>query len=440
MASVRLEKKTTKNPINLYVRFNIKINNVRRDLFAKSGILIKEKWWSNKKQNFNTVSDKFPRKELKSKIENLKDFIVETYNESYSEGEIINKQWLEETIRKFHKQVKEGDANYKIYFVDFAKKNVEESKDRINISTGKKISKRTIQKYLTTISRLEEFETKNGTRLKLKDINLKFHRSFVSFLKIDGNYGNSTVEKYISQVKTFCREAESKGYDVNHEYKSKRFTFKRQQPLDPYLTESEIKSIIDLDIKDDRLDKIRDLFVIGLFTGLRVSDFKDYERLNIIENNFEILATKKTDKPVKIPIHHNIKKILKKRNGKLPKFKIAPTTLEIVFNEGIKKICFTAGITKKILGDKMDKETKRDIRGFYPKYQLVSSHICRRSFVTNHYGRIPNQAIMAITTHATEKQLLEYVKISNDEHIETVRKLWDEEEKNLNQNSSFLAQ
>ena len=65
----------------------------------------------------------------------------------------------------------------------------------------------------------------------------------------------------------------------------------------------------------------------------------------------------------------------------------------------------------------------------YPKYQLVSSHICRRSFVTNHYGEIPNQTIMAITTHASEKVLLDYVKISNDSHIETVRELWKNEEK-----------
>jgi len=35
---------------------------------------------------------------------------------------------------------------------------------------------------------------------------------------------------------------------------------------------------------------------------------------------------------------------------------------------------------------------------------------------------------MAITGHASEKQLLEYVKISSVEHIEEVRQYWKEEE------------
>lgn len=358
----------------------------------------------------------------------MKDFIINEFNESYSVGETIDKVWLDETVRKFNKQLNDGEANYKVYFVEFVKKYIEDSKERINIDTGRVISHKTIQKYQTTLTRLEEFEEKKGRRLRHKDINLDFHGAFVSFLKIDHNYGNSSIAKYLSQIKTFCRKAEVKGYPVSPEYKSREFTFRRQKPLDPYLNEKEIDAICKLEIEDSELDKIRDLFIIGLYTGLRVSDLKDLERLSIVGDNIIIASTQKNTKPAIIPIHHYVRTVLNKRNGNLPQFSITPQSLEIKFNQKIKEICKNAGISELILGDKKNRETNRNVRGLYPKYQLVSSHICRRSFVTNHYGKIPNQAIMAITTHASEKQLLDYVKISKDDHIETVRELWKKEE------------
>lgn len=428
MASIAILSKTKKDPVNLYIRFNVKINNKRKDLFTKTNILVNNKWWSNKKQRFNSVAEKFPMKELRTRITNLKDFVREEFNQAYSEGETIDKIWLDETIKKFNKQLNEGEANYKVYFIEFVRKFIEDSRNRINNDTGRVISHKTIQKYGTTLLRLEEFEEKQGRRLRHKDINLDFHSAFVSFLKIDGLYGNTTIEKYIAQIKTFCRNAEVKGYPVSPQYKSKNFTFKRKKPLDPYLNEKEIDAIYNLKISDDELDKIRDLFIIGLHTGLRISDLRDSKRFKIVGNNIVIASTQKTTKPAIIPIHPYVKKTLEKRDGQPPIFSITPQSLEIKFNEKIKEICFKAGITQIILGDKKDKETKRDVRGLYPKYQLVSSHICRRSFVTNHYGRIPNQTIIAITTHASEKQLLDYVKISNDSHIEAVRELWKQEE------------
>ena len=247
-------------------------------------------------------------------------------------------------------------------------------------------------------------------------------------MKIENNYGNSTIEKYIGQIKTFCREAEVNHYNVNPEYKSRKFTFKRSKPLDPYLTIIEINKIFELKIDNEQLSKIRDLFIIGLWTGLRVSDFKQLNRLNIIGDDIVVANTEKTGKPAIIPIHRQVKEVLNKRGGNLPKFDLSPESLEILFNKKIKHITKLAGITYSILGDKRDKEINRDVRGIYPKYQLVSSHICRRSFVSNHYGKIPNRSIMAITTHSTEKQLMDYVKISNDLHIEKVRELWKKED------------
>ena len=52
---------------------------------------------------------------------------------------------------------------------------------------------------------------------------------------------------------------------------------------------------------------------------------------------------------------------------------------------------------------------KRKINGTYPKWQLMASHVCRRSFCTNLYGILPTPLIMRISAHSSEKMLLNYI-------------------------------
>lgn len=438
MAKVTLICKTIKDPINLYLRFFFTEKKKRHDIFVKSNILVKKKWWSNKKQNFNAVSEAFPKETLKKQIDGIKDYTISEFTKSYSNGETIDKLWLEGVVQRFHNRPKTEGENFTIYYIPFLKRYIYESDERINLLSGINIKPKTIQKYEVTLKRLIEFEKKYNTRLKHSDINLSFHAKFVGYLKNELLYGSSTIEKFISQIKTFCREAESKGYKINPEFKSRKFTFKREKPIDTYLNLDEIDNVYNLQIEDERDENIRDFFIIGLWTGLRVSDFKQLDRLNIVGDDFVISETEKTGKPVIIPIHKQVKDILKKRGGKLPKVNIGEKSWEILFNKRVKEICKNSGITQEILGDKLGKVTNtkgetfhRNIRDIYPKYLLISSHTCRRSFVSNHYGELPNQTICAITGHASEKQLLDYVKITQDQHVEKVRKYWEEQNKTL---------
>jgi integrase len=56
---------------------------------------------------------------------------------------------------------------------------------------------------------------------------------------------------------------------------------------------------------------------------------------------------------------------------------------------------------------------------------LVSTHTARRSFATNLYGLVPNNTIMAITTHKTEAAFLRYLRKSNDEHAQILKEALD---------------
>jgi len=66
----------------------------------------------------------------------------------------------------------------------------------------------------------------------------------------------------------------------------------------------------------------------------------------------------------------------------------------------------------------------RKVTGSYRKCDLVSTHICRRSFATNHYGKLPTPVLMAITGHQTEKMFLKYIGKSAKDNAETLNDFW----------------
>ncbi len=63
--------------------------------------------------------------------------------------------------------------------------------------------------------------------------------------------------------------------------------------------------------------------------------------------------------------------------------------------------------------------------GNFEKWELVSSHICRRSFATNHYGKLPTPVIMAVTGHSTERMFLTYIGKTAKDNAESLMAYWN---------------
>ena len=69
---------------------------------------------------------------------------------------------------------------------------------------------------------------------------------------------------------------------------------------------------------------------------------------------------------------------------------------------------------------------ERDSQGYVvkPRYQLISSHTCRRSCITNMYksGKYTIPVMMSVSGHRDERTFREYVKLDKDELAEMVVK------------------
>ena len=109
------------------------------------------------------------------------------------------------------------------------------------------------------------------------------------------------------------------------------------------------------------------------------------------------------------------------------------------FNLHVKDVCEEAGFKQKVEGAKMNSETKRKEKGEFPFHELVSSHICRRSFATNLYGKLDNLTIMAITGHQTETQFLKYIKVTKKEKAEKLKAYWQKQAEENNFEEKVLT-
>lgn len=421
------------DPTKIYLR----LRGQDFDFNVPTELLVSKKEWSNSKQKTKFLAESDSKKlDINKTLKDLKDFIVDELNNDQKEGLTISKNWLSGKINLFSNKSGDIDTDSNFFLTSFADKYSENSKKRINKRTGRKLKQRTILDFEDTSTKLKSYEQKIGKRIKIIDVDLKFHKDFIEFLRSDLLLGENTIGAKIDNLKAFLRDAELNKIKVDPVFKSKNFYSPSLEPEDIYFDEDEINKIKNYPFDSDSyLDNARDWLMIGLWTGLRISDLSSITKKDL-NNGYIDNRNFKTDIPVTIPIHPHVRDIINKRNGELPR-KISDQN----FNDYIKEVSQIVGFNEKVSGSKMclmldadnnpllDKKGKkihRKKQGIYFKYELVTSHICRRSFATNLYGKIDTLTIMKITGHKTEKQFLSYIKITPKHHAEKLKNFWDQ--------------
>lgn len=424
MATGKFRTKTDNDWNTIYYR--LKESKVF-DIECSIGIQIPNQRWSHSKQEVLPTPD-FDFKEINLKIRELDLYIRKEYGNATINSEIVNTAWLKQKINFFFNKVTDNiEVNASVFFTNFIESFIEDSKTK-KTRKNTLIKPRTIQHYNTTLKKILAFEEQERTKIKLTDITITFHTKFIDFLETKQKLNPNTIGGYIDDIKLFCNNAEKKDFVISKEFKLTEFHSPTNKTNDPYLKEEEINLIYNQVFEQDYLDNARDWFIVGLRTGLRISDFLKLTTENI-EDGFIFKKTLKTDYPVIIPIHEQVENILAKRNGAFPR-----SISDQKFNDYIKIICEKAGFTEVVDGAKLTKvivkengkkkTLHRKQFGKFPKHELISSHICRRSFATNLYGKIDTLTIMKITGHSTESQFLGYIKITPKEYAEKLKAYW----------------
>lgn len=424
MATLKYRIVGKKNPAEIRTRF---LRGKEIDIDAGIKVFIDPKFWDFENQRIRNVIAVPNRDELNTKLTELKLHIFNAANLDFMEGEILNKIWLEKTIAKFYNrpsdELRKAPELHKIYLTEFADWWLKNKAPKFKVSADKYMDDTTISHYRTLNEIIKNFEKKD--KIKFTGINEILLDQFSEFLTAQ-KYAEKTTRRMLGRFRFFCGRAEAENIIVNKAYKERVFVAKQEEQYkEPYFDEVEITKIYNKDFsKNIALENARDNLIIGLWTGLRVSDFLTKLKIDNFDDGFIEIQTEKTKTWVSIPIHWMIQDILKKRTGVLPQ-KIADSK----FNKHIKTIAEKLDFDKPIMGgiSKVDPKTKlkRKVVALYPKHELITSHICRRSFATNVYGTVPNSTLMAICGWKSEEQMLDYIKKTNREHAEVLKKVWD---------------
>ncbi|UUW09777.1 site-specific integrase [Flavobacterium plurextorum] len=394
-----LKEPTSKEDSLIYLIYNYQYSRFK----YSTGEHINPKFWNPKNQRAKETKQ-FPEyPEFNTRLDKIQNGINNVFRKLLNDGIQPNNTILKEELKN---QLSDHILKPKKQtFIEFIDKYINESKS--NKREG------TIKVYNTTFKYLKEYASKQKT-IDFENITLEFYNNYTAFLYQEHSLSANTVGKHIKTIKSFMNEATERGINENLEFRKKKFKTIREEADTVYLSIKELKDFEKLKLSaSPSLEKARDLFLIGCYTGLRFSDFTQIKPENInLEKSMLLIRTQKTSERVAIPLHKTVKAIMKKYNYNLP----AAFTNQVM-NTHIKTIASLAGLkgeteTTITRGGNIEKSAS-------PKFKLISTHTARRSFATNIYlAGVPTISIMKITGHKTERSFMAYIRISQEENAD----------------------
>ena len=279
-----------------------------------------------------------------------------------------------------------------------------------------KIKSSSYRAHVSTFSQLQLWRP----GLTFEDITLDFHAKLLAWLYGAPKFSSaSTAGKYVKVIKTVLRAATDDGVNFNMAYQDRRFSKPSSSSDHVYLDPLELSTLYGLDLTATLyLDRVRDQFLVGCWTGLRFSDFTQITPAGISTlrtsdggtTDVLRLTTKKTEQTVTIPLHPMVKAILAKYGGKLPR-----QISNQKFNLYLREVAERAGFGRSVAVAR--NRGGRDVVTSRRVCDLLTSHAARRSFATNMYNAgLPVASIRAITGHTTDKSFYTYIKTDADGH------------------------
>lgn len=402
-------------PQKIYIRYRM---GRKIDFNASIGFAVLIDNWDFEKQRVKNRSEITDRDKINGKIVNLTKYFEDF--EDANKKDAITPTY--ETVKKYfdsYNKTPEELANLlktpqelatPPTFFEFIEVYIENAKTKPNHKTKKPVSPNTIKDYISTKNILRQFNDE-VKRFDFDDIDSDWYKNFNLWCNKRG-YNDNYKGKQIKTLKTFLNNAIEEGVTNNRNHQKKDFVVLKEDSDSIYLNLDELTEIWQLDLSNDPTkERARDLFLIGCFTGLRVSDFNNLKPSSIREINgvkMIVVKPKKTKKTVAIPLHPIVDAIFIKYDG------IPARMFDQKINQNIKEVAQLTGIDEII-------ETTATQGGFEvtkrrPKYELVMTHTGRRSFCTNAYlSGMDSIDIMAISGHKTEKDFLRYIKVTPEQ-------------------------
>jgi len=413
------------------IRVKVSVSGV--SIFLYTGRSIETCHWDKKKCFVRSYVGRTTTNRIIMRLKELEVAMLEVVDEYKNGKPKITFVQLQEKLQalidnpltKFNKNAANGVINQET-LTGFAEQFIADCESGVRLSPKRqKLKASAISSYRTTLGLLTKFQTNCDNVLYLSDFNQQDIDRFSDFMIIEEEYAMNTHSKVMMDTMQFFKYAVKLKKIPPAKLVELEFDTRREDTDSIYLTESEILELMKVsDFESPIHEHVRDVFVIGCFTGMRFSDYSVIDPTSIRNNRLEIVQ-KKTGSKVTIPIHPEVVKILEKFNYLLPQVPPNNEFNRIIKIVGEKLPSLHTPFTKQITYGRELKELVA------LKYTYLQTHTARRSFCSNEYlkGTDP-MIIMAISGHKSHKSFMRYIKVSGDEFAAKLEKIWAERQIN----------
>ena len=227
-----------------------------------TGKRVKSCNWDKTKQQVKGKDEE--AQSLNNYLKAIKAKLYQKEAELLDRGFIITAELLRDAYFDKVESLKE-----KTLFEVFEEHNREQEK-----LVGNGVSKATYWISVYTVRLLKEFVQQKYKRedLYLRELNLNFIQSFHTFLRIDKGMAQNSSTKHLKLLKKIVNLAVANSYMTTNPF----ITYKiEREPVEiDFLDEEELRKIINFDTPLPRLERAKDMFLFGCFTGLSYIDIK----------------------------------------------------------------------------------------------------------------------------------------------------------------------
>lgn len=324
-------RKSGKAPIELMIT----VNGERCPLSTGKQVPIDK--WDKTKQQVKGKDEE--AQSLNNYLKAIKAKLYQKEAELLDRGFIITAELLRDAYFDKVESLKE-----KSLFEVFEEHNREQEK-----LVGNGVSKATYWISVYTVRLLKEFVLQKYKRedLYLRELNLSFIQSFHTFLRIDKGMAQNSSTKHLKLLKKIVNLAVANSYMATNPF----ITYKiEREPVEiDFLDEEELRKIINFDTPLPRLERTKDMFLFGCFTGLSYIDIKTLAPEHFEKDNAGRIWIKKrrvkTGVLSRIPLLPIAKLILDKYKGEE---KLLPIQDPADINKYLKDIAILCDIKKRI--------------------------------------------------------------------------------------------
>ncbi len=308
-----------------------------------------------------------------------------------------------------------------------------------------KLSNYRKKKMKVLMNHLRRYEVTRGLKITFESITVDLLRDFENYLRKESGsprgksktavykpLSENSVHSLLSLFHTFWNfartELKREGIELKQPFGKEGYQVSGEKYGEPiYITKEERNFLFKANIESERLQRVRDIFVFQCLIGARVGDLCKMTKSNIqfneeIKNEVISYIPRKTKdgKPVTVtvPLNEQAKEILSRYN--IPDGRLLPFITDQRYNDYLKELFRLVGINRIVarLNPNTGEPEQVSI------CDIVSSHMARRAFVGNLYGKVSSSVISEMSGHVKgSKAFTRYYKVSDELKQQAINQL-----------------